>query len=240
MFIEKFNSYKKKIKKLKAKEEFFLLLKTFVLFSILFLIIISIISIIYLNTKIFYEGIDYYLILLSIILKIVSFTAIFNIKNISKKIDRIFINKENKIKHELESLDDFNLEEIFENLKTFYTLKDIKVLIVKHIQKNELLLIENLKYICEKTNYYEWLFIIEIKNKKKLLLSEDMEWYSKQVSQTKLYQYFKEDIENIIKNKEKEYYHVIKNLFSNYLEESLLIEIENLINIEKSVLIIKI
>ena len=101
---------------------------------------------------------------------------------------------------------------------------------MKHIQKNELLLIENLKYIWEKTNYYEWLFIIEIKNKKKLLLSEDMEWYSKQVSQTKLYQYFKEDIENIIKNKEKEYYHVIKNLFSNYLEESLWIEIENLIN----------
>ncbi len=61
----------------------------------------------------------------------------------------------------------------------------------------------------------------------KLKLSEEMEWYSKQVSQTKLYEYFKEDIKNIIKNKEKEYYHIILELFEIFLEEENKFKIKN-------------
>lgn len=236
MFKEKFEFHKKRIKKCKQKKSviddlsfiYNLFIFSLRLFSIVFIMIL--ISNILNNNE---SNLDLILTSLFSILSLIIMSL--NSKKIENKINK----KYKDIENELENLDDFSMEEIFENIENFSEIKNYKEIVKKHIQKNENLLIENLKYICTKTNYYDWIFIIEIKDKKKLLLSKEMEWYKNQVSQTKLYNYFKEEIEDIIKNEEKEHYLLIKILFSDFMDSHLLEKVNSNINIEKKIAIIK-
>lgn len=236
MFKEKFEFHKKRIKKCKQKKSVIDDLSFISNLFIFSLGLFSIGSIMILISNILNNNESNLDLILTSLFSILSLSIIgLNYKKIENKINK----KLKEIENDLENLDEFSLEEIFENIEDFSEIKNYKEIVKKHIQNNENLLIENLKYICTKTNYYDWIFIIEIKDKKKLLLSKEMEWYKNQVSQTKLYNYFKEEIEEIIKNEEKEHYLLIKLLFSDFMDSHLLEKVNSNINIEKKIAIIK-
>lgn len=97
----------------------------------------------------------------------------------------------------------------------------------------------NIKYLTNNMEDKYWLLKIK-GNKKPLLLSKDILWYSYMVSLNELYEYFEPTINEIIKNEEFDYYENIYLLFEKKLKEEDLNKIkEKLIN-KNSVLILQI
>ena len=75
---------------------------------------------------------------------------------------------------------------------------------------------------------------------RKILLSKDIIWYSQQVSKKELYNYCNKTIEEIIENEEKEYYHIILELFNDFIEEEKILKMKNQLTKENVVSVIHI
>lgn len=135
----------------------------------------------------------------------------------------------------------FNREEVINNLNLFKK-NNLNDEFLSFFKENSDLIQGNIKVITENINNREWIIKLDLdtEQKKILLLDKDLDWYSRQVSARKLCLYLKEEINDIIKKEESEYYIVITNLFSDFITEESLIKIKNVINVEQKTLIINI
>lgn len=135
----------------------------------------------------------------------------------------------------------FNREEVINNLNLFKK-NNINNEFISFFKENSDLIQGNIKVITENINNREWIIELDLntEQKKILLLDKDLDWYSRQVSARKLCLYLKEEINDIIKKEESEYYIVITNLFSDFITEESLIKMKNVINVEQKTLIINI
>lgn len=116
-------------------------------------------------------------------------------------------------------------EEIINNIDKYYyaykmekgngVYKEFKDLYKEREDK----ILDNLKEITTKLPD-NWLINLSgAASVRKLLLSKDIKWYSKQVSKKELYNYCKNTINEIIENSEKEYYQIILEIFEDFIEE---------------------
>lgn len=135
----------------------------------------------------------------------------------------------------------FNREEVINNLNLFKK-NNLNDEFLSFFKENSDLIQGNIKVITENINNREWIIKLDLdtEQKKILLLDKDLDWYSRQVSARKLCLYLKEEINDIIKKEESEYYIVITNLFSDFITEESLIKMKNVINVEQKTLIINI
>ncbi len=236
MFKEKFSLYLKKRKKIEKLTS----INEYILFSFYFFYFLSVIFFFSSLIIAFLEFKSSNNILTEIFLAISSGCLFFILHILKNKIKNYINTKNNHNKQEINNINTFEVNEILDNIQQFTKIYNGKFIIRQHFNNNEDLFIDNLKDICLKTNYFEWIFILDIKSKKKLLLSDDLEWYSKHVSITKLYDFFKEEIEKIIHNNEIEHYFLIYNLFQDFLEPETLLLIHNRISLEQKISIIHI
>ncbi len=101
-------------------------------------------------------------------------------------------------------------------------------------------ILESLKKITPKLHDNWLLNLSGAADVRKILLSKDIIWYSQQVSKKELYNYCNKTIEEIIENEEKEYYHIILELFNDFIEEEKILKMKNQLTKENVVSVIHI
>ncbi len=135
----------------------------------------------------------------------------------------------------------FNKDEVMNNLSLFHREK-LEQHLITFFKEDKQLIYDNIKNITENCNDKQWLLKIEltIEEGKILLLSKDLDWYSRQVSTRELYLYLQPAINDIIETEQKEYYIPILNIFSDFIHSEQLKNIKDIINVEQKSLIINI
>lgn len=131
-------------------------------------------------------------------------------------------------------------EEIINNIEYYYETNNgtVSNCFIKLYNEKEDKILERLRRVTEKTET-DWILKIKV-NVRKLLLSKDLKWYSKQVSTKDLYNYCKNTINEIIENEEKEYYQIILEIFEDFIEEEKLNKIKDKLVKENTISIINI
>lgn len=146
--------------------------------------------------------------------------------NLEKKIDKYFLSFHTE-------------EEIIDNIQKYYYFSEEERFRNIYKEKEDKIL-EKLKEITPNLSDNWLLNLSGTVDVRKLLLSKDIIWYSDQVSKKDLYVFCKKTIEEIIEKEEKEYYHIILELFESFLEEENKFKIKNKIIKENVVSIIHI
>lgn len=190
-------------------------LKPFIFINLLSLYIIYISN---LNLKIS----DSLLLIGTIIFITIIVYTIFLVKLI-KNIDKIF-----KIEY---SKNDFveNIDIIEKDKNKLYSIYLIKKTywLKKYFKKDEDFFLENLIVITNKIEQKDWLLRVKA-NPKKIIMMNDLEWYSNVVSKHKLYDYLLDTIVDIVDSQDYKYYQKLESVFSDIMHDKILEEVRSI------------
>ncbi len=224
-----FNKIKDFIKKLEFKKKYFLLETTKILFFIA-----TCISICVILTNI--DIIDLFSIERSTIIGSLTVLLLSILTGIFDGVISLVV----YIKLSRYFLSFYTDEEIIKNINYFYFEDKGRInhqFVNLYKEKKEIFFL-NFKEITEKLGK-NWVVLTKI-DVRKLLINKDVKWYSNQISKIEFYNYCSKTIEEIIEKEEKEYYHIILELFNDFIEEEKILKMKNQLKKENVVSIIQI
>ncbi len=190
-------------------------LKPFIFINLLSLYIIYISN---LNLKIS----DSLLLIGTIIFITIIIYTIFLVKLI-KNIDKIF-----KIEYSKNDLLE-NIDIIEKDKNKLYSIYLIKKTywLKKYFKKDEDFFLENVIKITNKIQQKDWLLRVKA-NPRKIIMMNDLEWYSNVVSKHKLYDYLLDTIVDIVEDQEYKYYQKLESVFSDIMHDKILEEVRSI------------
>lgn len=140
-----------------------------------------------------------------------------------KNVDKIF-----KIEYSKKDLLE-NIDIIEKDKNKLYSIYSIKKTywLKKYFKKDEDFFLENVIKITNKIQQKDWLLRVKA-NPRKIIMMNDLEWYSNVVSKHKLYDYLLDTIVDIVEDQEYKYYQKLESVFSDIMHEKILEEVRSI------------